>query len=435
MILNKIVHSLSVRPAFPCGTGAMVALGAGSAIAGLTGTLTTNKSNERINDRQMAFNAIEAQKQRDFQRDEWTRQYNIQRDEWYRQLQAQHEMQMSQFYSQAEYNSPSNQVQRLKAAGMNPSAVLGGQGSSGLVSAATGNVASAPSPAPPSGGSVSGSAASAPSPIPMQSPQVLQNIGSLLRDLAAAGKESALTQPMVELLGQQVISQDLQNQWQAMENDVMSKVKDTKVHQAFADLKNSFADYVVKSALYENYSADTLLKSAEKALKVAQKNLTNEQYEEVAFRVAHQFQTWQADMKLKNSQSKAADASATSSYASARLSIAKAKTEDDIRQFAVRHQELMNNYQSTMNNIAKNDYKVSDATVQYKIDAVSKQLVEQAKREGLLTEQAAAAAEMAIKENNWWLFRNIMMPVEEIIRSQYNIAGDRVMQLGSMILK
>ena len=123
-------------------------------------------------------------------------------------LNAQSEQQWLNFMRQANYNSPVEQSKRLAQAGLNPSALLGGQGSSGLVSAATGNINAAPSPSVPSGGSVSG-AASAPPMIPMKNPLdgSLNAIGSFVRDIAEADKNNKTVQPFVELLGQQVISQ------------------------------------------------------------------------------------------------------------------------------------------------------------------------------------------------------------------------------------
>lgn len=406
MKLNNIVRSLD-SPFKPSCRGVETALiGLGSASLGLMSTQMSNDANRQINKKSMDFSAAEAEKQRQWQSDEWSRQYAIQRDEWYNQLNAYQQAQWQQYLKQAEYNSPVNQVARLKQAGLNPSAVLGGSGSSGLVSAATGNMSSVGSPSVPTGGTVSGASASMPSQIPMQGYQtgILQSMGSVLKDLASASKDNMLTSPMVAYIGSQLVGQNLKNEWQQFENEVMSQVKDTRVKQAFQDLQNSFADYALKSAMSENYSADTLLKDAERALKIAQKYCTDEQFKEISFRVAHQFETWQLDQQLKQSQK-------VNNYASANYSNALATTEDKLRDFKVTHAELINGYQGIVNDIAANEWKVSDATVEQKIKTVSTQLIEQAKREGVLTSQAISAAEKAVKENDWWLFTNIFAPM------------------------
>lgn len=418
MELNRFVRSFSLQPSV-CRGPEVVGLMALSTGMGLFSTAMTNESNQNINVNNLKFSREEAEKQRQWQSDEWTRQYNIQRDEWYNQLKSYSDTQWQQFLREAEYNSPKNQVSRLAQAGLNPSAVLGGQGSSGLISAASGNIGSVGSPSPPSGGTVSGASASVPSQIPMQSSaSVFQSMGAVLRDLAAASKDNKLTEPMVALLGSQFINQELRNEWQKFENEVLSKTKDYKVKQAFADLKNSFADFVVKSALYENYSADTLLKDAERALTVAKERCSNEEYEVLAFNVAHQFETWRADMKLKGSQT-------ASNYASARYSNSLAKTEDEIRQFKVDNLDLLNKYQETMNKIAKNDFKIQDANVENQIKTNATELAEKAKREGILTDQAQQALDKAIKENDWWLVQNILMPVVEMLNQNDQNRRDR----------
>ena len=169
MKLNKVLRSFdSYKPSFCCGAEAGVVALAASGFTNLLGTIATNDTNKSINEDTLRFSSREAQKQRDFQKDEWTRQFQLQRDEWYNQLNAQSEQQWQNFLREAQYNSPENQVTRLSQAGLNPSAVLGQNGSSGLVAAATGNVHSASSPSVPSGGSVTGASAQTPSMIPTE---------------------------------------------------------------------------------------------------------------------------------------------------------------------------------------------------------------------------------------------------------------------------
>ena len=427
MELNRFVRSFSLQPSVCRGaeTVGLMALGSGLS---LFGTAMTNESNQDINLANRRFSALEAEKQRQWQSDEWNRQYNIQRAEWYNQLKSYSDTQWQQFLREAEYNSPKNQVSRLQQAGLNPSAVLGGQGSSGLVSAASGNIGSVGSPSPPSGGTVSGASASAPSQIPMQQASIYSSMGSMLRDLAAASKDSKLTEPMVALLGSQFIGQNLKNEWQTFENEILSRVKDARVQRAFADLRNSFADYAVKSAMYENYSADTVLKAAETALTVAKEKCTDKEFEAIQFAVAHQFETWKTEQDLKRSQ-------VSSNYASARYNNALAKTEDDIRQFKVDNLDLLNKYQDTMNNIAKNDYKIQNANVENQIKTTATELAEKAKREGILTSQAQQTLEKAIKENDWWLVQNIIGPLAEHISNKQDKAADRVAGIVPMLVK
>lgn len=99
MNYSLIFHSYPFVPQKCC--GAEVAIGAGLGVASLIGTTMTNVSNSSINRSNQNFNAEEAEKNRQYMKDEWTRQYGIQRDEWYNQLHAQTEAQWQNFLRQA----------------------------------------------------------------------------------------------------------------------------------------------------------------------------------------------------------------------------------------------------------------------------------------------------------------------------------------------
>ena len=348
-----------------CGIEAGVGAAMVTGGAGIVSGLMTNQSNADLNSQNLRFSAQEAEKQRQFQKDEWTRQFQLQRDEWYKQLNAQSEQQWLNFMRQANYNSPVEQSKRLAQAGLNPSALLGGQGSSGLVSAATGNINAAPSPSVPSGGSVSGAAASVPSMIPMKNPLdgSLSSIGSFIRDIAEANKNDKTVQPFVELLGQQVIGQKLQNDWQTFENDILSKTKDVKVRQAFRNLKLTGVEIALKQALTGEADSSAALKSAETALAIAKEKCSQQEYEQLAFAVTHLMETWTTQQELFKSQTKSNYASASASYASAAYTGALTESENAFREFRKDNIKLLNTYQGFLNDITKNDKHISDATL------------------------------------------------------------------------
>lgn len=99
-------------------------------IFGAGNNASTNKTNREIAQMNNEFNAREAEKNRQFQRDEWLRQFNLTN----------------------EYNTAAAQRQRLEDAGLNPYMMMNG-GSSGIASA---------------GSTPSGSMAQAAPPISMQ---------------------------------------------------------------------------------------------------------------------------------------------------------------------------------------------------------------------------------------------------------------------------
>ena len=402
--------------------------------AGPFGTLFTNYENRKENERNRDFNASEAEKSRQFQRDEWTRQFDLQRDEWYNQLSAQQEAQYTQFLREAEYNNPQNQVKRMAQAGLNPSAILGGQGSSGLVSAATGNVHSAPAPSVPSGGTVSSPQASAASPLPMQNPMSgLQNVGSFLKDMASATKDNRLIDPMVTLLSRQIYSQELQNTMQETQNYIASVTKNAKVLKAYGEMQNEFMDLTLKKTIDENYQSDTFLKKAEAFLKEAQKKLTDEQYKILVFQVNHQLETWNADMNVKRAQANNFNTGAKQNVAQAEYFGALKATEDELRSYRSKHAQLINQYQRYVNSIQWNEVQFSDSTLDAKTKHALTQLVESAKREGLLTAEQEAATDIAIKNNNWWYLHNVVMPIIQVQQANTRNAVEAVKAVGGLL--
>lgn len=398
----KSLDSPFVSPSF-C-RGASVALAGAAAAAGLAGTSMMNEENMDINENNQNFSSAEAQKQREWQRDEWTRQYQMQRDEWYKQLEASSNEYWKNFQREAEYNSPKNQVSRLASAGLNPAAVLGGQGSSGLIAASTGNVHAAPTPSVPTGGAVSGASAAAPQQIAMQNPFNLSSVGSFLRDLATANKDTATVRPYVEYLGAQLIGQNLQNEWQSFQNDILSEIKDVKVKSAFEELQSVVLDNVLKVSMNENVSQDTVLKATESALNIAKEKLTSEEYSKLAFYVSRLSQTYQLEMNVLRSQ-------AASNYGSASYNNALAATENKIRQFKVDNEHALSEISAWNVHVAHNDAKISDLVQDEKYQATLTEFVEKAKQAGILTEQMQTELDIALKQKKWWLVNQLVLPI------------------------
>ena len=403
-----------------------------SVASGLLGTLLQNDLNARENQKNRDFNSFEAEKQRKWQSDEWSRQFEAQRSEWYNQLSAQQDAQYQQFLREAEYNSPQNQVARLAQAGLNPSAVLGQNGSTGLVSAATGNVHSSPSPSVPTGGTVSGASASASSPIPMQNPlQGLETVGSFMRDVAQATKDTTLLEPMVRLMVSQIYGQDLQNSLLETENFIKQANLPASIGKAYAEYEAALMDVTLKKSIDENYKADTLVKKAEELLKKAQAKCSDEQFKVLEFQVQHQLETWQADMKVKSSQ-------AASNYGSAAYTNAMAASENAIREFKTKNAELLNDYQAFVNESVGNEAWLSTKLRDTKYQSMLKQLVESARQSGILSQTYQQQLDMAVKNNNWWLVNNLILPVMQQLDIKLphqivNSIPDKVSKVGSII--
>lgn len=365
---------------------------------------------ERENQKDRNFNADEAQKQRDWQTSEWQRQYDQQRTEWYRQLAAQLEGQRQQFNYQAAYNSPQLQVSRLMAAGLNPSAMFNQSGGSGLVAAATGNISSAPSPAPPTGGPVSGAAASAGAGrsfgAPMFNLEALGELGTFARDIAEAAKTNKSMQLVLDNMAADLLGKQLTNDSIKIQNWISENTKDTKVKQAFADLQNTLVETSYRVKLGENVDADTLLKQAQTFLASAQKKLSEKQYEHLKLQVDTYMDSFAMQMKVARSQVSANNASAA--YNSALTA-----TEKQIREFKVNNAKLLNDFQTSENKIASNKATLSDLLLDHEYQTQLTELANRAIQAGLVTKEHEEALRRAQKENRWYEVRQLLFPITQ----------------------
>lgn len=135
----------------------------GSSLINAHSQKETNKANARINQENNQFNHDEAVLNRDFQSKEAfkTRQFNSQ--EALAADKRARDLTLEMFNKENQYNTPVNQMKRLREAGINP---MSYSNIASINNPASATMASSPSAS--AGSSPLGSAASAASPIPMQ---------------------------------------------------------------------------------------------------------------------------------------------------------------------------------------------------------------------------------------------------------------------------
>lgn len=197
----------------------------GSAFIGgmfnMIGANQTNSLNRAMFNANMNFQEKQADLNRTFQND---------------QRLAQNGWNELMFDRQNQWNSPSNQVQLLRDAGINPSAVYAGASAS--------PVGSTSAPSAVSGGS--GAMPSAVSVPQMQNPfSAFANISQVIKDLADASKSGAETKRLNSLLPQEVENyilknKDLEysNQLKSYDAYVAKNIKDARVRSAWQELTN-----------------------------------------------------------------------------------------------------------------------------------------------------------------------------------------------------
>lgn len=201
-----------------------------------------------------------------------------------------------------QYNLPSAQVQRLYAAGLNPSAIM--------QNGNTGGLASPSSVSAPTVGGAQANPASVQSLPQMQNPyqgvsQMIQGVAQLYQaftkgdlDSANADRVRSLLEGEVQLQISAIAGQQLVNEFKGLENYVFDKVKDVKVKKAFAELSTEYANALALSAEGDLYAEEALHEREKKFLTMMQHQCTSQEYLELVERVRQVKQLYRSQIAL-----------------------------------------------------------------------------------------------------------------------------------------
>lgn len=318
----------------------------------------------------------------------------------------------------------------MQGIGLNSSALLGGQGSSGLVSAASANVGSIPSPSPsvPNAGSVSGAAAhnqSSSTPNINTNPfSDFSSFGSFLKDLSDVFAQSVELRPQIKQIMSSVTKNyadaELSNvsaEGQRIFNYIQDHVKDIRVKQFAADLENTYVDTMVKKALTGVYNSQELLNKSEKLLNEAKTKCSNEEYNIIAFNFSHLLETWRADMDLKSAQTQQAKGQAFQASTQGNLNISLKSTEDQMRQWRVANEQYVSNYNWCISQLAHMDWKARDSSFELELKASSNALLNKLQQDDMITENMYQQLQHMIQENDWYGFNQVMGAITGTVQS------------------
>lgn len=201
-----------------------------------------NETQMAVNRENIAAQRDENQKDRDFQQAQWQREFNA-------QTEFQRNFWKEQFDAQNAYNTPTAQVARLQAAGINPAALI--SQITGVSSGASNPSSSSPSPSIPSGGH--GLSGSIPGVVPTSTNAALFSSLAQLNDALANGAKVGLeTQRQKKLL-----DAELEN----IHADSSSKYSNANLNNINANLQTIFgsqekAANIMKS-INDSYAAYT----------------------------------------------------------------------------------------------------------------------------------------------------------------------------------
>lgn len=118
-----------------------------------------------------------------------------------------------------------------------------------------------------------------------------------------------------------------------------------------------------------------------------------------------------------------------SNIASAGLANAQTLTENENRQNVVDLTKLKADWQIVQNGVQALDFKLKNETFAKTLELTSKHLVEELKREDLLTKELGAKADLAIKEKRYYELIKIVGPTLEHLSNKHDKAQDRLASL------
>lgn len=355
----------------------------------------------------------------EFQRDEWTRQFNLSN-------QRQDEL----ISSQREYESPAAYMQRLRKAGLNPSALLQSGGS------LLGQQVS------PSVNMPSGVTSPHFTPADIGFGQHFEAFGNFVKAMADA-KKSGLDSELlrqtfddnIRLLREKVFSQQLENYNKELDNYVNNEIKDVKVKRAFKDYDYLCTLEQNARFLGENVQADTSLKAAKELLTIAEKNLSEQQYQELSIIVRNKQRLLDSEITRNYASASASQASAAAFYAAAGMyqsqteyNYALAQTENQMRDGKITLQQLQSESMRIANTIGSSNMRTFVATEQDRLKA----LVSEYERQGFITETARANMQQAITNANWSEVEKYLGAMSQALHTVTGVYNAGSMRIGSM---
>lgn len=167
--------------------------------------------------------------------------------------------------SMNEFNSPVNQVKRFRQAGLHPGLMYSGHGGSSLQASVS----------PPSGGNFPGVSTD---PLALSRIQNETKVSDATANRDNAQAELFRSQKTgqdnvnrtfdeefrsrMDLIAEQIESEDLKNQWQGMTNDILSATKDTEIEKKVAELNLLIAKTDLTNEQIGQVRADISLKAA-----------------------------------------------------------------------------------------------------------------------------------------------------------------------------
>lgn len=395
-------------------SAAIVAMaGIGSAMSASADNAANISAAADLNEENRNWQHDEAELARQRNREEWNRQHEINKSDWYEQsqynqglmkdmLSEQFAQQRSQWQYQFdktnEYNSPVAQVQRLNAAGFNPSAVLG-NGAAGLASAP-----SVSSPSPSSGSSVT------------KLPESIQNVlagtpqtsaprgevnwlGDALNSLASAAKQlssagvdtnnikylSDSLSARLQKAFEEADNQKLINDHQRLDNFFSRESMEPRLKEQWKKVSLLSSQIAVNQSLKDDYDASADLKQMQEYLAEMMANKTISEDAMIQMQLSTYMEDFNTRMNLLREQQNTEKSKQNANYSESFKLRAEGVTENELRPLRKKIASLNKAILEEQKHGASQDNWLKDHTLKERAVII----VEQAKQAGLITHQEA----------------------------------------------
>ena len=364
MNFHRLFNNFS--PQKKCGAETILA-GVGLGVNTLMGIGSTMEADDAVtrnlreNERNRQFNHDEAIAQRQWQSAEWDKQFEKQSQEWYKQNQFNQDLAYQYWLKEQQYSSPTEQIKRLNAAGLNANAMFNDGNVGGLAPAAS--IPSAPSSISPSVPASSAASISTPNPaLASSKADMIRSIGSFVSDISKVYVENEKLRPEIDQILGNIKNQELVNEGLQLDNAFKSLTFGHRAEKAKNDMLASTIQLAILEEQKENISEDTLLKIQERH-KAASEVLLNElQGDKVSYEAALVLKNLLAFDKRLGMEMRIGESEVTRNRAAAYESTEAAKLhvkQQDYTQMETDLTSLKKVFQTLQNGIEANKFTSS----------------------------------------------------------------------------
>lgn len=309
------------------------------------------------------------------------------------------------FNLESNYNSPYNQVQRLREAGLNPAVMMAGNTSSN-----TGNAnASTPSASP---------VPALHSPTMMAEPSVMsglfQNMESIAHVIESVSKSNlnsaqktdimSKLQPMIDNIQSETDKNKAQTAFQNVQTTLASIQANFATRKEALECAKLVSEIALNASEGKKAEADAGLAKMERLLKKNQNTLLLKQMPYLVSQAREGVNLLLQEQKTEQSKQASNYASAAASEASAGLARSQQRTEDEQREYVVQNAKWLANL--TGEQVREKKIQNRKSIANYEVEV--RQLIQNVYKTEAERKKVLSEFELAKKKNNWYGLEQIL---------------------------